>query len=55
MNYMSNGKVLIIRLIAGYNHSRNKVKVELDLPNYAIKSEVKKPTVVDKSEFAMSD
>ena len=37
------------------SHSRNKVKVELDLPNYAIKSEVKKPTVVDKSEFAMSD
>ena len=31
---------------------RNKIKVELDLSNYVTKSEVKKATGVDTSDFA---
>ena len=34
------------------SYTRNNIKVELDLSNYATKSEVKKATGVDISEFA---
>ena len=33
------------------NHSKNKIEVELDLPNYAIKSDLKNATFVDTSNF----
>ena len=33
-------------------HSKNKIKVELDLANYATKSDLKKATGVDTSDFA---
>ena len=65
---MSNGKAMIIILTAGlinnislykmsyflepYNHIKNKIKVELDLSNYAVKSELKNATGVDTSKFA---
>ena len=65
---MLSGKVMIIRLIArlmkkislykmshypGPNsHSRNKIKVELDLSNYATISDVKITASVNKPEFA---
>ena len=68
INYMLSGKVMIIRLIArlmkkislykmshypGPNsHSRNKIKVELDLSNYATISDVKITASVNKPEFA---
>ena len=58
INYMSNGKATIILLIVGfiekislykmsyfpepYTCSKNKIKCELDLPNYATKSDPKK-------------
>ena len=35
--------------------SRNKVKVELDLSNYAAKSDLKNATGVDKSKFVEKD
>ena len=34
-----------------YNRSRNKIKVELDLSNYATKSDLKNATGVDTSKF----
>ena len=56
ISYMSNGKAMIIRLIAEqikkislykmcyypkpYNQSRNKIKVELDLSNEVTKSDI---------------
>ena len=59
---------MIIRLIAGLikkisfhktsyypkpdTYVRNKIKVELDLSNYAIKSDVKNAAGVDTSDFA---
>ena len=63
----SNGKAMIIhstvRLIKKYcyikmgyfplhSHSKNKIEVELDLSNYATKSNLKNVTVVDISQFA---
>ena len=35
-----------------YGHSKNKIKVELDLSNYATKSDLKSATGVDISQFA---
>ena len=35
-----------------YNHSKRKIKVELDLPNYAIKSDLKSVAGIDTSKFA---
>ena len=35
-----------------YTHSKNKIKVELDLTNHATKSDFKKTAVIDISEFA---
>ena len=35
-----------------YTHSKNKIKVELDLTNHATKSDFKKAAVIDISEFA---
>ena len=68
MNYISNGKVVIIHLIVRLvkkillyikksyyspnNHSKNKIEVELDLSNHARKSDLKKATGADTSEFA---
>ena len=64
---MSNGKVLIIHLIVGliknlllykmsyfshYSHSKSEIKVELDLPNYPTKSDLKSATGVHPSQFA---
>ena len=62
---MLSGKVMIVRLIAGLikmillykmsyypepdSHGKNKMKGELYLSDYAVKSEVEKPTVVDTS------
>ena len=34
---------------------RGRVKVELDLPNYALKAELKNATGVDRSEFGEKD
>ena len=34
-----------------YNRSRNKIKVELDLSNYATRSDLKNATGVDTSKF----
>ena len=67
---MSNRKITIIYLIAGstkkyyyvkmsyfplYGNSKNKIEVELDLPNYATKSDLKTATGVDTSQFAKKD
>ena len=65
---MLSKNIIIIRLIAiqvknisfyKMNHytepdsqGRNKIKVQLDLSNYATKSEVKKATGVDTSDYA---
>ena len=38
-----------------YCHSKNKFEVELDLSNYATKSELKHATGVDISKFAKKD
>ena len=62
---MLNGKIMIIHLIVGltkeillykmsyflepYTHSKNKGNVELDLSNYATKSDLESPTGVDTS------
>ena len=66
-SYMLSGKVMAIRLIVAqikrislYKmscypepgiHSRNKIEVELDLSNYATKSDLKDATSIDASEF----
>ena len=63
MNYLLNGKVTIIHLIVGlikiilihkmsylpepYKCSKNKIKFELDLLNYATKSDLKSATGID--------
>ena len=65
---MSKGKALTILVTVGlikkisiykmsyfpepHNHSTNKIEVELDLENYATKSNLKNVTGVDTSEFA---
>ena len=66
INYKSNGKVLIILLIVVLmteillykneffppdSHSKNKIEVDLDLSNYATKSELKNVIGFDASEF----
>ena len=67
-NYMLNAKVMINHLIVGlikkillykmscfpepYTDSKSKIKVEIDLPNYAIKSKLKNATGVDTSDLA---
>ena len=33
------------------SHSKSKIEVELDLPNYAIKSDLKNAAFVDTSNF----
>ena len=38
-----------------YGHSKNKIQVELGLPNYAAKSDLKNVTDVDTSQFAKED
>ena len=62
---MLNGKAMIILLTAGlikiqlckrsyfpkHTLSRNKIEVELDLSNYATKSDLKNTTVVDTSDI----
>ena len=66
---MSNGKVIIILLIAGlikrtfykksqyfpkpYRSFDGNVKVELDLSSYAIKFDLKNATGIDTSNFAL--
>ena len=35
-----------------YSRSKNKIEVELDLPNYAKKPDLKNATGVDTSQFA---
>ena len=66
---MSNGKVIIILLIAGlikrtfykksqyfpkpYRSFDGNVKVELDLSSYAIKFDFKNATGIDTSNFAL--
>ena len=62
INYMSNGKVMIIHLTVGLIKKKlykggNKcegtnVKVELDLSNYATKTDLKDAAGVDTSDFA---
>ena len=37
---------------APYGHNKNKIKVELDLFNYAIRSDLKSARRVDTSKFA---
>ena len=65
---MSNEKAMIILLIVGltkmillhkmsyftesYGHSKHKVKVELVLPKYATKSNLKRATHINTSKFA---
>ena len=48
---MLNGKVMIIRLIVGQIKKR-KVKVQLDLSNYATKTDLKNATGIDTPSFA---
>ena len=38
-----------------YSHSKNKIEVELDLSNYATKSDLKNASDVDTSQFAKKD
>ena len=65
---MLNGKVMIICFIAGqikkislykmsyfperYSHSKNKIKLKIDLSNYATKSGLKSATGFDTSKLA---
>ena len=42
----------ISHFLESYTHSKNKIKVELDLSNYATKSDLKNGTGVDTSNFA---
>ena len=35
-----------------YDHSKKKIEVELDLPNFATKSDLKNETGVNTSQFA---
>ena len=67
INYMLNAEAMILLLIVGlttkisldktsyfpepYNRSRNKIKVELDLSNYATRSDLKNAAGVDTSKF----
>ena len=65
---MSNGKAIIIHLIVGltkkislykmsyfsepYARRKNRIKVKLDLSNYATKSDLENAAGVDSSDFA---
>ena len=44
-----------MRYFPPYSPSKNKTEVELDLSNYATKSELKNVTGVDTSQFAKKD
>ena len=44
-----------MRYFPPYSPSKNKIEVELDLSNYATKSELKNVTGVDTSQFAKKD
>ena len=57
INYVSSGKAMTVSLIAELIKKRDnikwtrviikkKIKIELDLPNYAAKSDVKKPQLL---------
>ena len=68
---MLDGKATIILLTVGlikkillpkisyfpepHTHSKNKIEIELDLSNYATKSDLKKATDVDALDFAKID
>ena len=68
INYISDEKGMIINLIVGliknillykmscfqepYDHSKNEIKVYLNLPNYPTKSNLKNATGINKSTFA---
>ena len=41
--------------LPNYSHSKNKIEVELDWPNYLTKSDLKNVAVVDISQFAKKD
>ena len=54
---MSNGKVMIIHLTVGlsyfpYSHSKSKLEVGLNLPNFATKSDLKIAAGFDTSQFS---
>ena len=67
VNYMSNGKAVIIPLIVGLikkklfhkmiyfrepsSHNKNKTKAELDLSNHATKSNLKGAAGINASKF----
>ena len=66
IKYTSNGKVMIINLIVGLikktlpykisyfpelPHSKDEIKIDLILSNYATKSDLKNATSVDTSKF----
>ena len=38
-----------------YSHNKNRIEVELNLSNYATKSDLKNATVVDTSQFVKKD
>ena len=38
-----------------YSHSRNKMEVKLDWPNYGTKSDFKRATGADTSQFTKKD
>ena len=67
INYMSNGQVVIVHLIvelikkillykvsyfAEPTHSKNKIKIDLNLFSYETKSDLKNETGVETSKFA---
>ena len=67
INYILHGNVMVIYLIVwltrniswykisyfsdSYTNNKKKVKVELDLFNFAIKSDLKIPTALDTSDY----
>ena len=65
INYMPNGKNIIIHLIVGlikmnqyfpkpFNpHFGDSIKIKIDLSNYATKTDIKKISHVDTSSFAL--
>ena len=45
---------ILIYFSEPYTSNKSKIKVELDLPNYVTKSDLKNTTGVDRSNFAKS-
>ena len=45
-------KILLNKMSYFHTHNKNKIKVELDLSNYAAKSDLKNRTGVDTLNFA---